>query len=123
MTTAWLLLLCALGVAVSLPQGRQGWWPGVLTLPPDLPDSATTSTTTTATPPQPPPTPPTPPPPTSTGAPASPVPCDCPTPPQYNPVCGSDNQTYTNPQKVECANTCGQRVTILYLGTCQLRRK
>ncbi|XP_049939269.1 uncharacterized protein LOC126414019 [Schistocerca serialis cubense] len=44
--------------------------------------------------------------------------CDCPAPPQYNPVCGSDGVTYNNPQILECANRCGHPVTISFIGLC-----
>jgi hypothetical protein len=34
--------------------------------------------------------------------------CDCPAPPQFNPVCGSDGVTYGNLQKLNCARSCGR---------------
>lgn len=34
----------------------------------------------------------------------------CPTTNEYNPVCGTDNINYDNPQKLDCANFCGPRV-------------
>lgn len=34
--------------------------------------------------------------------------CNCATTPEYNPVCGSNSQTYSNPQKLKCAQRCGQ---------------
>ncbi|XP_058066078.1 uncharacterized protein LOC131215703 [Anopheles bellator] len=39
---------------------------------------------------------------------------------QYNPVCGSDQTTYHNEYKLECANRCGAspRVSIKKLGIC-----
>lgn len=33
----------------------------------------------------------------------------CPTLSNYNPVCGSDNITYTNEQRFRCAQQCGRR--------------
>ncbi|XP_070504979.1 uncharacterized protein [Chironomus tepperi] len=37
---------------------------------------------------------------------------------QYNPVCGSDNQTYHNQERFNCALECGQRLQVSYLGAC-----
>ena len=34
--------------------------------------------------------------------------CNCPAPPQFNPVCGSDGVTYGNMQKLDCAQSCGK---------------
>lgn len=31
----------------------------------------------------------------------------CPVTPEYNPICGSDRLTYTNPGHLLCAQTCG----------------
>ncbi|PSN33319.1 hypothetical protein C0J52_24696 [Blattella germanica] len=33
--------------------------------------------------------------------------CDCPSTPEFNPVCGTDSQTYNNPSKLKCAVFCG----------------
>lgn len=35
------------------------------------------------------------------------VSCNCPFLSHYNPVCGSDGQTYGNNQILECARSCG----------------
>uniref|UniRef100_A0A182R9G1 Kazal-like domain-containing protein n=1 Tax=Anopheles funestus TaxID=62324 RepID=A0A182R9G1_ANOFN len=39
---------------------------------------------------------------------------------QYNPVCGTDNTTYHNQYKLECANRCGAkpRVAVKKSGIC-----
>ncbi|XP_017765269.1 PREDICTED: uncharacterized protein LOC108554480 [Eufriesea mexicana] len=43
----------------------------------------------------------------------------CPTTPEYNPVCGTDNVDYDNPGQLSCAVTCGkQDISINYYGKC-----
>lgn len=42
----------------------------------------------------------------------------CPATPQWNPVCGTDNQNYNNEGRLNCARDCGQTVEVLHLGTC-----
>ncbi|KAJ9590097.1 hypothetical protein L9F63_016776 [Diploptera punctata] len=44
--------------------------------------------------------------------------CNCPAPPQFNPVCGNDGVTYGNQQKLACARTCGRNVRLAYVGSC-----
>ncbi|XP_023712746.1 agrin isoform X2 [Cryptotermes secundus] len=44
--------------------------------------------------------------------------CDCPAPPQFNPVCGSDGVTYGNLQKLNCARSCGRNVRLSFIGAC-----
>lgn len=36
---------------------------------------------------------------------------NCTTTGQYNPVCGSDGESYHNDQKLQCTNNCGRRVS------------
>ncbi|XP_038214691.1 putative uncharacterized protein DDB_G0282499 [Zerene cesonia] len=43
---------------------------------------------------------------------------DCPTSTRYNPLCGSDNITYFNREKFECAVKCGIDVMIVRKGPC-----
>ncbi|KAF5281183.1 hypothetical protein FQA39_LY17854 [Lamprigera yunnana] len=40
------------------------------------------------------------------------------TTPQYNPVCGSNGQSYNNMKLLQCANTCGLSVEFVSSGTC-----
>ncbi|KDR23286.1 uncharacterized protein LOC110839719 [Zootermopsis nevadensis] len=44
--------------------------------------------------------------------------CDCPSTPEFNPVCGSDALTYTNPGKLKCAIFCGTDVALKHYGSC-----
>ncbi|CAB3254583.1 unnamed protein product [Arctia plantaginis] len=37
---------------------------------------------------------------------------------EYNPVCGTNEETYTNPGKLECAKFCGIDVKLSYKGFC-----
>lgn len=34
----------------------------------------------------------------------------CPTTSEYNPVCGTDNLSYHNRQKLDCTNICGRKL-------------
>ncbi|CAG9859224.1 unnamed protein product [Phyllotreta striolata] len=38
---------------------------------------------------------------------------------EYNPVCGSDANTYNNRQELECARSCGRNTQLVRGGTCQ----
>ncbi|XP_047530851.1 ovoinhibitor-like [Vanessa atalanta] len=42
----------------------------------------------------------------------------CPTTPEYDPVCGSNQKTYYNIAKLQCARNCGIDVTILKRSHC-----
>ncbi|XP_069677909.1 agrin-like [Periplaneta americana] len=44
--------------------------------------------------------------------------CNCPAPPQFNPVCGNDGVTYGNLQKLNCARSCGRNVRLAHNGAC-----
>ncbi|KAL7010861.1 hypothetical protein ACKWTF_013981 [Chironomus riparius] len=39
----------------------------------------------------------------------------------YNPVCGSDNQTYQNQERFDCANDCGANLRKTQNGACPSR--
>ncbi|KAK2579545.1 hypothetical protein KPH14_010844 [Odynerus spinipes] len=38
--------------------------------------------------------------------------------PEYNPVCGTDNVSYDNPGRLNCATTCGKNVNVSFYGRC-----
>ncbi|KAM3965067.1 uncharacterized protein ACR2FA_000961 [Aphomia sociella] len=42
----------------------------------------------------------------------------CPVRPEYRPVCGTDNMTYSNPSRLQCAMNCGVDVALLRPGPC-----
>ncbi|KAI5636271.1 hypothetical protein NE865_11035 [Phthorimaea operculella] len=44
---------------------------------------------------------------------------NCPVTSEYNPVCGSDGVTYTNPGRLTCAKDCGANVVLLSKGACR----
>ncbi|XP_022216026.2 uncharacterized protein LOC111070038 [Drosophila obscura] len=43
----------------------------------------------------------------------------CPTTPEYNPICGSNMQLYSNEQKFNCARFCGADIQIVRRGSCE----
>ncbi|RVE54236.1 hypothetical protein evm_001063 [Chilo suppressalis] len=44
----------------------------------------------------------------------------CPTTSEYNPVCGSNGVTYTNPSRLECAKYCGVDVQLSRRSRCPI---
>ncbi|XP_047099058.1 uncharacterized protein LOC124715501 [Schistocerca piceifrons] len=44
--------------------------------------------------------------------------CPCPATLQYDPVCGTDNQTYNSLQLLLCAQRCGRDVEVSFKGRC-----
>ncbi|XP_028144644.1 uncharacterized protein LOC114338247 [Diabrotica virgifera virgifera] len=44
---------------------------------------------------------------------------NCRTTSEYNPVCGTDGNNYDNPQRLNCARSCGRNVQLRRGGTCQ----
>ncbi|XP_014362121.2 uncharacterized protein LOC106713773 [Papilio machaon] len=42
----------------------------------------------------------------------------CPVTPEYNPVCGSNGVTYSNPGRLLCAQACGENVNLLRTSPC-----
>ncbi|XP_015604242.1 four-domain proteases inhibitor isoform X2 [Cephus cinctus] len=43
---------------------------------------------------------------------------NCPTTPEYNPICGTDGVVYSNPGKLSCARRCGKSVELSHYGPC-----
>ncbi|EDX04733.1 PI-actitoxin-Avd5a [Drosophila simulans] len=43
---------------------------------------------------------------------------DCPCPRNYDPVCGSDSLTYTNPCVLDCLSKNGRFITMVKKGRC-----
>lgn len=48
---------------------------------------------------------------------------NCPTTPEFNPYCGSDNNVYDNRQKIDCANICGRRHEQNWIGLGKYKKK
>ncbi|XP_013190873.2 uncharacterized protein LOC106135184 [Amyelois transitella] len=42
----------------------------------------------------------------------------CPVTSEYNPICGTDNITYNNPSRLECAKSCGKPVSQRLASRC-----
>ncbi|XP_053604984.1 uncharacterized protein LOC128672102 [Plodia interpunctella] len=42
----------------------------------------------------------------------------CPVTSEYNPICGTDNITYNNPSRLDCAKTCGKPVSQRLASRC-----
>ncbi|XP_068617245.1 uncharacterized protein [Battus philenor] len=42
----------------------------------------------------------------------------CPVTPEFNPVCGSNRVTYSNPGRLICAQACGVNVNLLRTSPC-----
>ncbi|KAF4531424.1 hypothetical protein B566_EDAN004192 [Ephemera danica] len=55
---------------------------------------------------------------TTTQAPTRP--CSCTSTAEYNPVCGSDNATYSNPGRLQCAIQCRQPIELIHYGVCRV---
>ncbi|KAF4531423.1 hypothetical protein B566_EDAN004191 [Ephemera danica] len=62
---------------------------------------------------------PTPPPRSTTTTTPRTTPCQCAATGEYNPVCGTNNVTYSNPGRLQCAITCGTRVSLMHYGVCR----
>ncbi|KAF5296972.1 hypothetical protein FQR65_LT10124 [Abscondita terminalis] len=45
--------------------------------------------------------------------------CPCVATAEYNPVCGTDNVTYWNIGRFNCAKTCSPQLEIKYLRACE----
>ncbi|XP_065210706.1 uncharacterized protein LOC135838834 isoform X2 [Planococcus citri] len=43
---------------------------------------------------------------------------NCPATNQWKPVCGTDNLSYANMNKLRCAQMCGKQVAYVYNGSC-----
>nr|ABG72718.1 protease inhibitor-like protein [Antheraea mylitta] len=42
----------------------------------------------------------------------------CPVTPEYNPVCGTNNETFSNPGRLICAQACGENVKLARRAPC-----